>query len=149
MPIEFINADLEITSQENLNPIKDAFSRYEDRFFEMYCGEIAPDSYIASFEIHPNEDKDDHTAEEKIHAFCDSIEELQGVANDLWKRATRRVIDLGYQADDNCKAFNDSLSTDSLRRLESLGIDLALTIYPQQISDAEQKSSAHQSTTEP
>lgn len=146
MPIEFINADLEITSQENLAPIKDAFSRYGDRFFEMHCREIAPDSYMASFEIHPDEDRDDHTAEEKIHAFCDSIEELQGVANDLWGRATRRVIDLGYQADDNCEAFNDSLSASSLSRLESLGIELALTIYPQQIQDAEQ-CSAHQSTT--
>ena len=146
MSIEFINADLEITSQENLSPIKDAFSRYGDRFFEMHCGELTPGSYMASFEIHPNEDRDDHTAEEKIHAFCDSIEELQGVANDLWKRATRRVIDLGYQADDNCGAFNDSLSAYSLRRLESLGIDLALTIYPQQIANAEQ-GSAHQSTT--
>ena len=146
MPIEFINADLEITSQENLDPIKDAFSRYGDRFFEMHCGAIAPDSYMASFEIHPDEGRDDHTAEEKIDAFCDSIEQLQGEANDLWERAARKVIDLGYQADDNCEAFNDSLSASSLRRLESLGIDLALTIYPTQIAHAEQ-GSTHQSTT--
>ena len=133
MPIEFINADLEITSEENLEPIRDAFAQYGDRFFELYCGEIDPGRYLATFEIHPDEDRDDQTAEEKIHAFCESITELRGVAHDVWVRATRRVIDLGYQADDNCEAFKDSLSADSLRRLEALGIDLALTIYPQKI----------------
>lgn len=133
MPIEFINADLEITSRESLEPIRDAFAQFGDRFFELYCGETDPGCHMAAFEIHPDEDRDDQTAEEKIHAFCDSISELQGLAHDLWFRATRRVIDLGYQTDDNCKTFKDSLSAGSLRRLESLGIDLALTIYPQKI----------------
>ncbi len=140
MSIEFINADLEITSQENLEPITIAFSQYGDRLFSMHCGEITSRSYLASFEIHLDQNKDNHTAEEQIHAFCDSIEKLQGVADDLWKRATKRVIDLGYQADNNCQAFNDNLSTSALHRLESLGIDLALTIYPQQIKQAEQEN---------
>ena len=99
MPMEFINADLEIISQESLDPLKDAFAQYGDRLFEMYCGETDPGCYLASFEIHPDEDRDDHTAEEKIHAFCASITELRGLARELWLRATRRVIDLGYLAD--------------------------------------------------
>jgi hypothetical protein len=131
--MEFINADLEITSQEGLEPIKDAFAQYGDRFFELYCGETEPGFYLATFEIHPDEDRDDQTAEEKIHAFCDSITELRGLAHDRWVHATRRVIDLGYQTDDNCEAFKDCISAEALRRLETLGIDLALTIYPQKI----------------
>lgn len=138
MPIEFINADLEITSSEDLEPIKMAFALYGHRFAGMYCGETNPGSFLASFEIHPNEERDDQTAEEKIHAFCDSISELQGLTRDLWFRATRRVIDLGYLSDDQCRAFNDRLSVDVLRRMETLAIELALTIYPQKIQEAEQ-----------
>jgi len=141
MPIEFINADLEITSNEDLEPIRLAFAQFGCRFAEMYCGQTDPDSYLASLEIHPDEERDDQTAEVKINAFCDSISELQGLARDLWDRAARRVIDLGYLADDECRPFNERLSLDTLRRMEKLGIELAMTIYPQIIKEAEQAAS--------
>ena len=133
MPIEFINADLEITSDEGLEPIRIAFAQAGSRCSEMYCGETVPGSYFASFEVHPDEERDDQTAEVKILAFCDSVSELRGLARDVRDRATRRVIDLGYQSGNHCEAFNDRVSIDALRRLEKLGIELALTIYPQEI----------------
>ena len=138
MSIEFINADLEITSNEDLEPIKTAFALSESRFAEMYCGETDPGSYLASFEIHPDEGCDDQTAEEKIHAFCESISGLQGLARDLWSGSTRRVIDLGYLSDDRCRSFNDRLSVETLRRMGALGIELALTIYPRTIQNEEE-----------
>ena len=115
-----------------------AFAGQGSRFFELYCGQTGEDSYLATFEIHPelecsNDEHREFTAQEKIHAFCDSIAELQETALDVWKRATRRVIDLGYRCDDRCAAFHELLSVDTLRRMESLGIELALTIYPQEI----------------
>ena len=73
MPIEFINADLEITSSEDLEPIRAFFAQYGHRFSEMYCGSTEPGSYLASFEVHPDEERDDQTAEEKIGAFCRSL----------------------------------------------------------------------------
>ena len=133
MPIEFINADLEITSNEDLGPISIAFAKSGGRFAEMYCGEPVPGSYFASFEVHPDEERDDQTADVKILAFCDSVSELRGLARDVWDRATRRVIDLGYQSDNHCEVFNDRISIDTLHRLANLGIELALTIYPQEI----------------
>jgi hypothetical protein len=138
MPIEFINADLEITSTEDLEPIRAFFAQYGHRFAEMYCGPTDPDSYLASFEVHPDEDCDDQTAEEKIGAFCDTVSEMQGLVRVVWERATRRVIDLGYLADDECRPFNDRLSLDTLRRMGEQGIELAMTIYPKLIKDAEQ-----------
>lgn len=140
MPIEFINADLEITSNEDLEPIKVAFDQHGNRFFELYCGETNPGCYLATFEIHPEEECSDDgnkyrelNAQEKIQAFCDSISELKGEARDVWFRAERRLIDLGYLSDDRCEAFNDRLSVEALRRMASLGIELALTIYPHKI----------------
>lgn len=138
MPIEFLNADLEIVSDEDLEPIRAAFAEQGSRFFELYCGQIGENSHLATFEIHPERDCSDDeyrefTAQEKIHAFCDSIAGLQEAPLEVWKRSTRRVIDLGYRCDDHCAAFHDFLSLDTLRRMESLGIELALTIYPQEV----------------
>lgn len=107
MAFHFINADLEIYSNHDLEPIRVAFAKYGYRFAEMHCGEVAPGCYEASFEVHPDRERDDQTAEEKIHAFCDSILEFKGEPSKLWKSATRRVIDVGYQTDDNCKTFKD------------------------------------------
>ncbi|RYD21739.1 MAG: hypothetical protein EOP88_10335 [Verrucomicrobiaceae bacterium] len=133
MPIEFLNADLEITSSEDLEPIRSAFAPYGHRFSEMCCVQNGPGSYFARFEIHLDDERDDHDADMKIQAFCDAIAELQGPARQAWDHATRRVIDLGYQSDNHCAPFSDSLSLDALRRMESLRIELALTIYPQEI----------------
>lgn len=135
MPTEFINADLEITSDQDLDAIRASFARYGDRFAEMYCGQTEPSCYLAAFEIHPDDEQDDQTSEMKIQAFCDTISELQGQAHELWKSAAKRVIDLGYLADDQCQPFNDRLSVETLRRMEKLGIELALTIYPKRIEE--------------
>jgi hypothetical protein len=142
MPIEFINADLVITSGEALEPIRAVFAQYGHRFSEMYFGETDPGSYFASFEVHPDEERDDQTAEEKICAFCDSISEMQGLAREVWERASRRVIDLGYLADDQCRPFKDRLSVDTLCRMKMLGIELALTIYPQKIQSQDKSCEA-------
>ncbi len=150
MPIEFINADLEIVSTEDLEPLKVALAAYGDRFFDLYCGETDSGRYLATFEIHPEEEYSEDgntyralTAQEKIHAFCDSISELQGLGRDIWFGATSRVIDLGYQSDDQCPTFNDRLSVDTLCRMEKLGIELALTIYPQRKQEAEQAGTSN------
>lgn len=130
MPIEFINADLEITSSEDLTPIKEAFAQSVYEFAVMHCGEIGDGNFMASFEVHPDRSRDDQSAEEKIHAFCDSIARLPGFAKEVWNRAGKRVIDLGYQTDDHCEAFVDRIPLAAIRSLEELGIELALTIYP-------------------
>lgn len=138
MAFQFVNADLEITSNADLEVIKAAFARYGHRFADMYCGRTGPDRYLASFEVHPDDGRDDQTAQEKIHAFCDAILEFEGASHDLWNHALKRVIDLGYETDDHCKPFKDTLSVDTLQRMASLNIDLAITLYPQTIQQAEQ-----------
>ncbi len=51
MPTEFINADLEIFSDQDLESIRVSFAQYGARFAEMYCGQTEPNSYLAAFEI--------------------------------------------------------------------------------------------------
>lgn len=137
MPIRFLNADLEILSTECLRPIRDALALHGDRFFELYCGETTPGQFLAAFEVHPDDEFSDEadgsrspSAEERILAFCDSISELSGIALQQWENATSRVIDLGYQSDDDCSPLTDRLSAYVLQRMADLGIQLAITIYP-------------------
>jgi hypothetical protein len=136
MPCEFINADLEITSNEDLAPISAAFAQLGDRFFELHCGEMDAGVFFARFEIHlePLVFRPElHTAEAMIGGFCDSIAELPESAREIWDRAQKRVIDLGYASADHCPVFHDFLSAPLLHRMQALGIDLALSIYPKTI----------------
>lgn len=136
MPFEFINADLEITSNEDLTPISAAFAQSGDRFFELHCGEMDTGIFLARFEIHLEplvSIPELHTAEAKIGGFCDSIAELPESARAIWDRAQQRVIDLGYATDDFCPVFHDFLPAGLLNRMQALGIDLALSIYPKTI----------------
>ena len=52
-----------------------------------------------------------------------------------WILADRRVIDLGYRADNNCSTLSDSLSHTTLDLMASLSIDLVLTYYPETINN--------------
>jgi len=136
MPCEFINADLEITSTEDLAPISAAFARLGDRFFELHCGDMGTGVFFARFEIHLEPlvySPELNTAEAKIEGFCDSIAELPESAREIWDRAQKRVIDLGYASGNHCPVFHDFLSAPLLNRMQALGIDLALSIYPETI----------------
>jgi hypothetical protein len=144
MPIRFINADLEILSTEYLKPIRDAFAVHGDRFFELYCGETTPGQFLAAFEVHPDGEFSDEadgrrspSAEVRIFAFCDSISEMSGIARQQWENSASRVIDLGYQSDDECSPLTDRLSAHVLQRMADLGIQLAITIYPRTIRNAD------------
>ena len=132
--IDFINADLEITSDRPLEPLRDNFMRWGDLFAEMCCEQIG-DRYFARFEIHP-EGIDEPSAAQLIHAYCEAIPRLDAEALALWHGAEKRVIDLGYQGADHCPAFHDSLPHPTLLKLSELEIDLALTFYPETIENA-------------
>jgi hypothetical protein len=133
MEITFINADLEITATEPLDVIRDAFVIYGHRFFLIHFGEIGPDEHFASFEMKFSDGDEDEslvTARQNIEAFCDAIDGFYTGVRALWDRSKKRVMDLGYQAGNHCAPLHD---VDSLSRLSSLGIHLAITIYPEAI----------------
>lgn len=158
MAITFINADLKITADEPLNVIRDAFASLGQHFYHLYCEEINNSGvFLATFETYPEcelpaeiSDDDgasaqdentsfcaigrDFSAQEKIALFCNAIEGFDGAAKALWLRARKRVMDLGYDTDDYCAPFRDTLDLATLQRLAALNIELAITIYPVNIS---------------
>lgn len=145
MAFQFLNADLEITSDLPLDRIRDALLGSNRHFSEMYCGEIGAEGYMASFEVHPEHMADwaasstgeSSSAEQKVEAFCAAISKFSDDLKQIWDHATRRVIDVGYQSDDYCVQLRDSFRASTLAKMADLNIDLALTVYPMTIKNAD------------
>lgn len=146
MAIEFLNADLEIYSQLPLVLINENFMSQGYRFDEMHIGKIyGEDSYLYSYEIQPDCTPDGQildgyedyvfSAEEKINAFIHSISDLGEEAIREWEQADKRVIDLGYKADNDCSTLSDCLSHKTLSLMSIYSIDLVLTYYPEVINN--------------
>jgi len=148
MPFHFLNVDLQITSAEPLDGLRDVFAARGDRFFVLYCGPWQDDQFFASFEIYPDNDllheigdADEEPvmrsipAAEKMAAFCDELEALPEGARRLFDRARRRVFDVGYESGDHCPNLVDTFSCDLLARMAALKIDLVFTVYPQTWAD--------------
>lgn len=137
MAIEFLNADLEITSDEPLEAIRVAFAAYGQRFNELYCTQQESGIHFVSFESHPAcrdmvcpPDDYSASAEEKITAFCDAIGAFPSGALELWFRARDRVIDLGYESTDHTTTVGHDLDVSLIKRLDTLKIKLEVTIHP-------------------
>jgi hypothetical protein len=126
MPAHFLNADLEILSDQDLQPLIDEIG---DRAFLLYGGSYTDEHpFRASFEI--NHDPDTKTPESLILAFCDLIDGLGLRSRALWDSSHERVIDIGYEVLGSQERTQDRLTRDTLRRMVDLQIHLAWTFYP-------------------
>lgn len=146
MAIEFLNADLELYSQTPLESIHKEFMSQGYRFEEMHAGKIfGEESFLYSYEIQPDCTPDGEvlaefegykfSAEEKIIAFIHAIRDLGEEAANEWKQTDRRIIDLGYKADNHCSTLSDTLSHKTLNLMSKYSIDLVLTYYPEVINN--------------
>lgn len=126
MPAHFINADLDIFSDQDLQFLIDEIG---DRAFLLHGGPFSDDlPYVARYEI--DHDSDTKTAESLILAFCELIEGLSPASRALWDSSRDRVIDLGYEVWHSKDRTDDRLSFSTINRMAGLGIDLAWTFYP-------------------
>ena len=70
-------------------------------------------------------------AESAAKHLLEQIGKLRGKALGTWKQAHRRVFDLGVQAGDTGRAFEEVfLSTGTLRRIAAVGGQIQVTVYP-------------------
>lgn len=126
MPTHFLNADLDIFSDQDLQCLIDEIG---DRAFLLHAGSFCDDfPFLARYEIDNN--PDEKTPESLILAFCELIEGLSPASRDLWDSARRRVIDLGYEGIAYRSRAEERISTYALSRMAALGIDLAWTYHP-------------------
>ena len=126
MPAHFLNADLDIYSDQDLQVLIDEIG---ERAFLLHGGPYTDElPFMARYEI--DRGCDTKTPENLISAFCDLIESLSISARALWDSSSERVIDLGYEVSSSLDRTADRLSADALRRMAVLQIQLAWTFYP-------------------
>lgn len=131
MAADFLNADLEITSDK---PLDSLCREVGDRAFNLFCGSVGASKFLASFEIDSNTEDQRRTPDELIRRFCDLFEGLSHESMTLWNAATSRVIDLGYEANDTPERLVHSISMETMRRLCDLKVEITFTVYPKGIT---------------
>ena len=125
MAARFLNADLEVYSNQPLELLRDEIG---NRACTLHCGIGRVDGYLAVFEI--DTDTNGNSPEFLIQSFCCLIESLGSESRALWNQASGRVVDLGFEVDEaqgDRVAFN--ISTATLGRMAILGMELAFTVY--------------------
>ena len=126
MPARFLNADLDIFSDQDLQPLIDEIG---ERAFLLHGGPFTDDlPFMARYEI--DHDADTKTPETLILAFCLLIESLSPTSRALWDSSRQRVIDLGYDVLISRDRTHERITADTLARMAVLHMDLAWSFYP-------------------
>lgn len=126
----FLNVDLEI--QTAADPASLA-AELEGKALLLYCGPFH-DDYLINIESHHHA----ADADNRINDLCNIVESLSPSSRDLWKNALRRELDAGFEATPTHEAFAVAISSSTLRRMASLDVSFAITIYPPEATRAHQ-----------
>jgi hypothetical protein len=121
---EYRNADLELVSVRSLADL--AATLTTNGFFPLHVAQVGDGRWLAAFET--EESFDD--PESNIVAMLAAIEALDPQSRELWADCVSREFDLGYECDDEPRAFNQGLTAATLARIATQGISLRLTLYP-------------------
>jgi hypothetical protein len=122
--IHFLNADLDLTSADDLTALAAAFETRGMHALHVTLGEDG--QWWAMFETNEYYEEPEQT----IAVILDAVESFDPALHTIWQRCTRREIDIGYDCGDEPWAFNQALSSHLLGRMASAGLLLRITIYP-------------------
>ena len=120
---QFLTIDLEVKSRRSLAPLVAAWpsayqplaagGRPDPRWLILNPGSVTS------------------TAEIAAKRLLRHIARLRGDARQCWRRAHRRVFDIGIQAGGPGHAFEEvRLTADTLSRIAATGAQIQVTVYP-------------------
>ena len=127
----YINTDLLLTAPFDLAAVATALAPGHAAGASISClhvGHNDETGYQASFEAFGSEGNHG-TPEESITVLLNAIERLPAAKQSLWRGCSRRTFDVGYNSGAAPHCVSHSLSLHTLARMQSLGIDLAITVY--------------------
>lgn len=143
MATHFLNVDLEVTSDRNLQALADAFG--EKVGYHFSSGE-APGETLATFEVcldelemaacTPQKRNDGKEADAKIRKFCSLITALKGEAKELWETASYKAFDLGYEGGLSPYYYISEISQETMVKIAEVGASFKVTIYPIDMREA-------------
>jgi hypothetical protein len=120
----YINTDLDLVAPQDLT----AFAAVLESkgFLTLHKGRHDDGLFYAVFEITDVP----ASPEQTLQAMLGIIEGFAQPERDSWLRTTERVFNIGYDCGSEPWAFNNRLSTTTLRRMAEAGAALQITLYP-------------------
>lgn len=120
----YLNADLDLTSANELTALASAFETGGMSPLHVTRGDDG--AWHATFET----DEQHAEPEPNIAAMLAVVEALAGPLRAVWDGCTRREFNIGYDCGAEPWAFNQGLSVALLGRMVAAGASLRVTIYP-------------------
>ena len=122
--IHYLNADLDVTSADDLTALTAAFETKGMYALHVTRGEDG--QWWGTFETNECYEEPEQT----IAVILDAVESFDPALLTVWQGCTRREINIGYDCGDEPWAFNQALSSQLLGRMASAELLLRITIYP-------------------
>jgi hypothetical protein len=124
---EFLNVDLDIYAQFDLQPI---VSRLGKKVTVLYVGRERR-IYNAHLEVAAVTKSADST----IRRFCGLIQALPTAERQLWNRAKRRDFSIGVQAGEQPNSCDFAVEAETVQAVAQVGARIVLTVYsPRMVS---------------
>ena len=138
MPIDddcwvyYINTDLMLTAPVDLVPLAQAIAPGDLPDASISClhdSQADGDLYHSVFEAFGPQGSYS-TPDESIKALLDAVEQLPQALQPLWQACTKKTLDIGYRSAVTPGYVSHPIPTGTLLRMQSLGVDLCITVYP-------------------
>jgi hypothetical protein len=117
----FLNVDLDIFSNRDLQPLVDAFGK---KISVLYSGRVR-----RTHRAHVELAKITKTADATVRDFCTLIDALPKTARDLWSQAKQRDFNIGIQAGMSPYSSEFVLAVETLKMADRLGARIVFTVY--------------------
>lgn len=115
----FLNIDLDIESSRDIRPLVEYWG---DQVMVFRLEKVA-DMWFGSFETC-------ETSEDAIvNQYYQLVNRLPQHLRKLWDSASKRVFDVGFEAVGSTKAFQSSLTQESVIKLAEIGGSITISIY--------------------
>lgn len=130
--VQYLNTDLELIATTDLASLAQALALSPITAASICClhvGYMDPLGYHARFEAFGPEGSY-QTPEQSINALLSAIEQLDPPLHALWQACSTKTLDIGYRSGIAPCTLSNQLSLRTLARMQVLGIDLSITLYP-------------------
>lgn len=127
--LRYINTDLLLTAPFDLATLATVLAPENAPISCLHVGYNEKTGYQASFEAF-DVDGNHGTPEESMTVLLDAIERLPQALQSMWRACSNKTFDMGYNSGVTPRPITHALSLHTLARMQSLGIDVSVTVYP-------------------
>ncbi|OZY41626.1 hypothetical protein CJF43_12280 [Pseudomonas fragi] len=129
--VHYINTDLMLTAAVDLAPLAQAMAPGDLPDISISClhdSQADGGLYHSVFEAFGPQGSYS-TPDESIKALLDAVEQLPQALQRMWRACTKKTLNIGYNSGVTPGYVSHPIPIDTLLRMQSLGVDLCITVY--------------------